>query len=223
VSYWSDRGIPQSRIRVIPWGIEPDCVEARDGAATRRRLSLSQPVILSVGSLIDAKGPQHLIQALPSVVSIYPSATLVFCGPTTRYIEELKKLASSLNISDRVRFLGFVERAELLNLYAACDVFALPSAFEGFGIATAEALASGKPVIAGDAGATYDLLGGGSAGIIVSFGDVPAIANGVLRLLAEPQLATTLGTRGRQLAAGYRWEEVGRQYETLYGEVLAGT
>src|SRR5205807_7400354 len=113
----------------------------------------------------------------------------------------LRRLVDGLGLSHIVDFLGFVPDEDLPDLYRAADLIVMPSAFlpgrwdliEGFGIAFAEASASGKPVIAGRSGGTEDAVQDGVTGRLVDPGDAAGVAQAIRTLLFDRRLAEQMG------------------------------
>ena len=214
--YWRKWGVPDNRTSVIPWGIPEDCFRPRDGEQFKRQHGLQGPMILFVGSFHPSKGPQWLISAFPKVLEEFPSVTALLCGPELGYGSHLRSLAQSMGVDERVLLLGYVSREELLNAYAACDIFVLPSDYEAFGLAIAEAMAFGKPVVASRVGAVPFLVEDGRSGFLVRPQHPPDLADRVVRLLQDDDLRRGLGERGQVLAQQYRWTRIARQYEHVY-------
>ena len=111
--------------------------------------------ILAVGTVELRKNLELLIRALPDL----PGARLVSIGPPTPYQEYCARLAEAQGVADRVEFRGYVERGELLELYATAAVVAVPSTYEGFGYAAAQALCAGMPLVAADRSALPEVAG----------------------------------------------------------------
>jgi len=102
--------------------------------------------ILAIGTIERRKNLEMLARALVHL----PDARVVAVGPPTEYADEVLALARELGVADRLELRGYVERAEVLELYASAAVVAVPSRYEGFGYAAAQALCSGTPVIVSD-------------------------------------------------------------------------
>jgi glycosyltransferase involved in cell wall biosynthesis/SAM-dependent methyltransferase len=131
-----------------------------DRAAVRRSLGLPLgiPLLLTVRNLERRMGLDSLIKAMALVRQHHPEAVLLIggAGPLRA---ELEALVSSLGVRDQVRFLGYIPESDLPRFYQAADLFILPTReLEGFGLITAEALASGTPVLGTPVGATPELL-----------------------------------------------------------------
>lgn len=188
-------GLDGDRIRVHYTGVDLDRFVLSDRDAAKADRGLAGPVILSVGALIDRKGQDMLIRALPRL----PDATLLLAG-SGPMASNLARLANECGVADRVGMLGAVPHAQLPALYAAADVMALPSASEGLANAWVEALACGTPVLTCDVGGARELIDRPEAGLIVER-NVDAIADGLAQMLrASPDRE-----RVREAAARFTW------------------
>ncbi|MCY4599647.1 MAG: glycosyltransferase [Acidobacteria bacterium] len=166
-------GLPE-RITIIPNAVR-DRFRPGNGGAVRRRLGLDDGarVLLTVARLRDTeryKGCDTVIRALPRVLRRAPDTRYVIVGEGDG-LPRLRALAERLGVRDAVVFAGAAPDAELPAYYNACDLFVMPSAGEGFGIVFIEALACGKPVIAGDAGGSRDAVLDGGLGRLAEPGD----------------------------------------------------
>jgi glycosyltransferase involved in cell wall biosynthesis len=137
----------------------------------------------------------------------------------TSFTAELKVLAHDLGVLDDVIFTGY--RADVPALLAACDVFALPSFEEPFGLVFLEAMAMKKPVVALDTGGTPEVVEHGKSGLLSPARDVPALAANLLRLIRDQALRERMGEYGRrQVETRFTPERMARDIEKVY-EVLA--
>jgi glycosyltransferase involved in cell wall biosynthesis len=131
-------------------------------------------------------------------------------------------MAQSLGIADAVDFLGYVDDpadVELPRLYAAADVFVLPSLREGFGFVLLEAMASGLPIVASNASAIPEVVG--DAGILVPAQDAGALAKALARLIADPEGREEIGRRGRQrVEERYTWDKTVDRVLSVYEEAI---
>jgi len=207
-------GVPRERIRVVLPGTDP--TPGADGPRGGM-----PPALLSVGSVVPRKGHDLLVEALARIRHLPWSC--VCAGSLTRDPEHaakvLERLAST-GLEERVRFPGEVEASELEGLYRGSSLFVLPSHYEGYGMALAEALAWGIPVVSTRAGAISGTVPR-EAGVLVPPGDPGALAAVLEELLSEaggkPDGSGRLEglRRGAQLHARTlpRWE--------LQGEAMA--
>lgn len=151
----------------------------------RYQLTPDQPVILTVsrlGKTASYKGYDRILQALVAIRQSVPNVRYILVGKGDD-TPRIQKLIRELNLEDCVTLAGFVEDGELAHHYHLCDVFALPSVVEGFGIVYLEALASGKPVLAGNRDGAVDPLCNGELGCLVDPEDTQAIATNLIQIL----------------------------------------
>lgn len=187
------------KVSVFPVAVDPR-FENLQSIAAPARLASDGPVILSVARLISSepgKGIDQVIEAMPAVLRVVPDAMYVVVGDGDDR-PRLEQLARDRNVSARVLFLGEVSPQDLQKYYAAAHVFALPSRQEGLGIVFLEAMAFAKPVITGNHGGTAELVREGVNGFLVEHGDVALLAEHLVRLLRDPQLARKMGEEGRR-------------------------
>jgi len=151
----------------------------------RYGLKPDQRVILTVSRLdqnTGYKGYNQIIQALQQIRQQIPNVHYILAGKGNN-IPHIEALVHQLNLQDCVTLTGFVPESELGDHYNLCDVFALPSRGEGFGIVYLEALACGKPVLAGNQDGAVDPLLNGEIGCLVDPNDVQAIAQNLTQIL----------------------------------------
>ncbi len=216
VRYWRQWGVPPDRIEVIPWGIPADCFSSHGGTTFRERTGLRGPILLYVGALHPTKGPQWLIRALPGILDKFPTVAVVLCGQDAGYRAHLESLSRQLGVEDRVRVLGYVSRADLLEAYDAADIFVLPSDYEAFGLVLGEAMAFGKPIVATRAGAIPFVVEDGGNALLVNPRDPADLTAKVDRLLADAEMRKAYASRSRAMSARYSWATVAHEYERVY-------
>ena len=196
------QGVREERVHVLPWALDPD-FEAISADSAKRDLPTGFPagrVILTVGRWLANeryKGMDTLITALPRLMARWPEVQLLAVGSGDDRVW-LEELAEKYGVSMHVHFLNNLSYEQLAACYAACEIFALPSAGEGFGLVYLEAMARGKPVIGGAHGGAPEVIEDGVTGYLVAHGDAPQLATSIETLLADPALAQRMGTRGRQ-------------------------
>ena len=184
----AEQQLDASKVVVLPNTFDEDrfgIASKPDYLLAKYSLDPEQPVILSVtrlGRSARYKGYGIMLEALLSIRQQIPNVhyLIVGKGDDRAWIEERVHL---LNLSDCVTLAGLVPDGELADYYNLCDVFALPSQGEGFGIVYLEALACGKPVLAGNRDGAVDPLAGGELGCLVDPEDVEAIAFNLIQIL----------------------------------------
>jgi glycosyltransferase involved in cell wall biosynthesis len=183
---------PRRKMDVVHNAIDPGPFGARPDPDLRRELADDRPLVLTVARLDPQKGHRHLLVAATEV----PDAMFVLAGdgPERQALEEL---AERLDVADRVRFLG--ERSDVADLLAACDVFVLPSLYEGLPISLLEAMAAERPTIATAIGGVDEVVRDGESGLLVPPAQPGAMASALRRLLADAELRARLAAAGHSL------------------------
>jgi glycosyltransferase involved in cell wall biosynthesis len=185
-----------------------------DGAADRKGDRL-----LYVGRLIALKGLDDLLGSL-SLLPRHFVLDLVGGGAEEN---ALRRRCETLGLSDRVRFLGPRPHESLPAIYRSADIFVIPSVAESFSQVTAEALASGLPVVAANAGALPDLVCHGENGLLVELRSPRAIADAVQAIAGDADRRRRMGEAARRGAVGkLSWAVVARAYAEVYARCLAG-
>jgi len=149
------------------------------------KLQPDQPIILTVARLAEAeryKGYDQILQALPAIRQSIPNIHYVLVGKGSDRTR-IENLITQLQLQDCVTLAGFVPDNELCDYYNLCDVFAMPSKGEGFGIVYLEALACGKPTLGGNQDGAIDALCHGTLGALVEPDNVNAIAQTLIQIL----------------------------------------
>ena len=194
--------VPRDRIRVLPWALDPD-FDALTAASSQSALPANFPegrVILTVGrwqANERYKGMDTLISALPRLLHEWTDLQLVAVGEGDDRAW-LEQLAEGCGVRRHVHFFSGLSYSELAACYSACEIFALPSRGEGFGLVYLEAMARGKPVIGGAHGGAPEVIDDERTGYLVHHGDAPQLATSIETLLANPELAREMGARGRE-------------------------
>jgi glycogen(starch) synthase len=185
---------------VVPLWIDAAAVEAE--AQVAPVVDAPRPWILFVGQLTPRKGYDVALQAMPTIVARFPSATLLMVsGINTADQDRVDTMSRALGIQERVRFLGRLEDNALVNLFRSSDVYVTPTRYEGFGLTLLEAMACGAPVVCADAPAANEIVRDGENGLLSAPEDAASLAAGVVRVLADSSLRERLRQGGRRTAA----------------------
>jgi glycosyltransferase involved in cell wall biosynthesis len=199
-----DFSVPANRITIAEPGTEP---------AERARPSDGPPRLLSVGSVTEHKGFGVLVRALVEIQDIAWDSVIV--GNLDRdpaMVRFVRETAAEAGLEKRILLRGALEQSELDNEYHAATLFVLPSYFEGYGMAFAEAMAHGLPVVACAAGAVPKTVPA-DCGILVPPGDVAALAAALRKLLSDPRelqiRADAAWAHGRKLPS---WQDTARRF-----------
>ncbi len=156
-----------------------------------------ESVVLCVGRLAPQKGYPYLLEALRLLVQRVPNVKLLVAGDGG-LDEELRQMALTLGLADRVQFLGF--RTDIHSLLAMSDVYVCASIFEGTSLAMMEAMAAGKTIVATDIPGNTELLVQGVNALLVPAADASGLAKGLERVLKDAGLAKELGRKAREMA-----------------------
>jgi glycosyltransferase involved in cell wall biosynthesis len=182
-------GIPEERISLIPYVVDNDWWQAQSAKIDRNTVRASwgagpdTAVVLFCAKLQPWKRPLDLVQAFAQANVANSLLLLAGDGPLK---EELQAETARLGISDRVRFLGFVNQTQLPALYTAADVMVLPSEYDAFGVVVNEAILCGCPVIASSSvGAGRDLIAPVDPSFIYPCGDIDTLSALLRRILSD--------------------------------------
>ncbi len=219
-AFLAARGISPERLHQIGVGVHLRDVTGGDAERARRVFDLRGGVIYFSGTAAADKGTYDLVAALRLLWEEGREATLVLTGPM---LSQARAYFDTLppDVSSRIRLLGFVEKRIQADILAAADMLVLPSRTDSFGIVFLDAWANGKPVIGANAGGIPGVVTDGVDGLVVPFGDVPALASAIRRVLDTLDLADRLGAAGRQnVLTRYTWDRIVARVGDLYGELL---
>lgn len=215
-------GVKPGRMLAIHNGIDTDSFvfdpAARAHVRSELGLEESTPLLLAVGRLWAQKDYPNLLRAFAGLrAGAAPQLAIVGDGPLRK---ELDALAESLGVRERVRFLGV--RHDVPALMSACDLFVLSSAWEGFGLVVAEAMACGRMVVATDCGGVREVVG--DAGFLVPPRDAQAVTEAMGRALRLPdEQRKRLGIAARKrVVARYSLEAMAQKYLAVYRGVKRG-
>ena len=176
----------------------------------------SDPVMVIVARLEPQKGHRILLEALSAVLKDFPNVRLVVVGEGSQR-SDLESLARAMDLTRAIRFIGY--SPDVREWLALATLTVLPSFHEGLPVTPIEALASGKPVVATAVDGTTDVVIDGKTGLTVPPGDPRALADGICRLLQNPDLARCLADEGRRwVLKNFSVEHMIQQTEEFYLE-----
>ncbi|KQT19804.1 glycosyl transferase family 1 [Methylobacterium sp. Leaf399] len=174
----SDFGVPAARIAVAEPGTDP--APRAPGGGTRT------VQLLAIGAVTPRKGFEHLVAALAGLAGLDWHLTIAgACDRAPGHVADVRRAIAAAGLEARITLAGTVSAARLDALYAQADLVVSPSLFEGFGMALAEALARGLPVVASTGGAAAETVPD-AAGLKVAPGDVAALADALRAMIADP-------------------------------------
>lgn len=216
------RVAPASRIALVPLGLDLDpFAEPRDQLAARKALGVPTgvPVVGIVARLVPIKDIGTFLRSIVLLRDRVPAIRALIVGDGEERFA-LEALARELGLGDAVHFAGF--RADMPEVFAACDAVALSSLNEGSPVVLIEALAAAKGVAATAVGGVPDVVRDGVTGLLVPPRDPPALACALARLLAGDGLAARLGSAGAlEVRARFHAARLVGDIERLYLELLS--
>ncbi len=208
--------IPREKIRMIYNGIDTDAFHpSSDGRAEQEKR------LLFVGGSNPRKGIDLVIEAFAHVHRRHPQVSLDLLGGWDWRAQ--KGEAVRLGISTRIHFHPYVPHEDMPAYYRRAYAFLAPTRAESFGIASAEAMACGIPIVSTRTGAVPELIDDGVHGILVPANDTRALAEAILELLNDPRRADEMGQAGRRRAQrNFSWDVIMPSWEALFEQLSAG-
>ncbi len=208
-------GVEQQKIRYIPSGIETSRFEVEHARGERGD---GATVVGCLGGLDERKGHRYLIEAAARLKAqgLKIHYKIAGDGPLRARLESDVARAG---LRDEVRFMGFVDDAA--EFLAGIDLVAMPSLFEGLGVAALEAMAAAKPVVAFRVGGLAESVVDGVTGLLVPPREAVSLASAIAKLVSSPALAKTMGRQGRErVRQHFSLENMARQNESYYFDLL---
>jgi glycosyltransferase involved in cell wall biosynthesis len=216
-------GFPSERVIRIHNGIDAPPVPNETRANIREALGCvnGSPLVGTVANIRESKGYDYFLRAARLVADSMPEVRFAAAGEADPELSrKLIRLRQELNLEEQVLFLGF--RRDVDQLLTAFDLFVLPSVSEGFSLATVEAMAAGRPVIATRSGGPEELIEDGLTGILVPRKDPQSLAAKICELLRNPPLASSLGHNAKTaVQSRFSLARMVAEYGALYETVLS--
>ncbi|HET9959356.1 MAG TPA: glycosyltransferase family 4 protein [Polyangiaceae bacterium] len=195
----------QSSSQIRPGTCPEDLIEGADAQRARRRwgIPVDAPIAAMFARMQESKGHLDLVHAAATVLKEYPETRFLLCGGTLPNMDpshetNVKRAIAELGVSDRVLTLGIISEEEKKDILAASTLLVHPAVWEPFGIAVIEGMAVGKPVVVADARGPGLIVEHGQTGLVVPRSQPAALAEGISRLLRDPELAREMGERGAE-------------------------
>lgn len=208
--------LPAEMVALVPNGINPDAWNIPGEEIVER-----EPLVLSWGRVQFEKGFQVLARAMTTVRSRVPDVHCTIAGRGS-YLPELQAQLDVEGVSEIVDIPGFVGDLELRRLAHRAGCVVIPSLYEPFGLVALEALAAGAPLIVARTGGLAELIEGTNAGLTFEPGRPNDLADCIVRVLGDPQLAADLARNARELIdRKYAWEAIAAATADVYESARA--
>ncbi len=209
-----ERRISSEQIKVIPNGISESYY-----IPPKNKQKATVPTVLYVGRIKKYKGIQFLISAMAKVREKLAQAELKIVG-SGDYLNDLKDMVNRLNLTDCVRFTGFISEEEKIRVMREAWVSVYPSLKEGWGLTNIEANACGTPVVASNAPGLRDSVIDGRTGLLCRYGDVDDLADKLIRILTDQRFAQQLAQGGLEWSKNFSWDKTTEKVEGLMEQVI---
>jgi glycogen(starch) synthase len=214
--------VPDTRVDVVPNGIDPDIWTASPRAVLSARLRFAGegPLLVYAGRLIAEKGVQDLLAAMPAIRERHPGTRAVVAGDGD-YRGPLIEEARRLKLHRAVSFPGTLDQPTLAAVLAAADAFVMPSRYEPTGTVALEAAASGAALVVASTGGLASIVEHGVTGIRFPAGDPEGLSDAVGALLQDPLFAQTLASRARRMARErHSWHAISARTAAVYATAV---
>ena len=217
--------LDEEKVSVVPNAVSSDFrPRPREQAAPaiESRFSVPSPFVLTVGDLQPRKNQIGLIHAFEELLRYYPELPhhLVLVGKDGWYGSRVRRAAERSAVASRIHFPGFISDDDLLEFYAACEIFVFPSLYEGFGLPILEAMASGRAVACSNTSAMPEVA---DACALLFRPDSPQEMTLAMRdLLLDPELRTRVERMGTTRAAAFSWRNTAQRTLDAYYAVAGG-
>lgn len=218
-------GLPFEKINVVANGVNLNKFTGIDRDYTfRRRFAMdNEKIILFMGRLVNEKGVQHLIAAMPKILAGYHDAKLVIAGKGGM-LDELRAEADALGLGDKVYFAGYLGGKDVERMYKAADISVFPSTYEPFGIVALEGMLAERPIVVSDAGGLGEIVEHRETGMKSYCGNANSIADSILELLYNPELYENIVRKAKaKVKNNYNWAKIAQDTHFTYQKAICET
>ena len=218
-------GLPFDKINVVSNGINLTNFNGieRDYDFRRQYAMDNEKIILYMGRLVYEKGVQYLISAMPKILDNYHDAKLVIAGKGGM-LDELKQQVDSMGLSNKVYFTGYLNSKQVQKMYKCADIAVFPSTYEPFGIVALEAMLAGVPAVVSDVGGLNEIVDHRENGMKSYAGNSNSIADSVLSLLYDKQLAANIAKKAKlKVKEEFNWNKIAQDTHYVYEKAICKT
>jgi len=210
-----------NQITVIPNPIHPQFISADTTDYSCH--NENRQMVLYTGRIERSKGALTLLRSIPFVTRYFPDIEFILAGARHNSIndQQLSEVVNQDDIREHARLLGHISWSELIEWYRKASIFVMPSFYETFCISVIEAMVMGLPVVASNAGALPEIVEDNVTGLLFEPGDSLALADAIIRLLKDPELAKRMGAEGKKRVLRlYTPSQVAAQTLSFYTKIL---
>ena len=218
-------GLPYEKINVVPNGINTTVYNGleRDYDFRRKYAMDNEKIILFMGRLVYEKGVQHLISAMPKILSGYHDAKLIVAGKGGM-LDQLKEQVDAMGLGNKVYFTGYLNAKQVSKMYKCADVSVFPSTYEPFGIVALEAMLAGVPTVVSDVGGLNEIIEHRVDGMKSYAGNSNSLADSILELLLNPELCDKITKKAKQKVKNeYNWAKIAQDTYFTYEKAICKT
>jgi len=215
--------VQESKISVVSNGVDLNKFDNVfvDTDFRKNYASNNEKIVFYVGRLVNEKGVQILLQAIPKILSNYNDVKFVIAGKGP-CLNNLIELSQKLNIKDRVYFTGFVSEGVLLKLYKCSEIVVFPSIYEPFGLVALEGMVAGIPVVVSDTGGLREIVNHKEDGMKFYSGNSNSLADCILELLKDENLSDKISNCALQKVHKlYNWNNISEIILNEYKYVIS--
>ena len=206
------------KVKVIPNGIDLDKFDGydRDYEFRRNYAADNEKIIITMGRIVNEKGIQHLISALPKIIEHYNDVKLVIGGKGPM-MDELQDIAYRIGVAHRVYFVGFLAGDQVQRMYKSADIAVFPSTYEPFGIVALESMLAGLPTVVSDVGGLDEIVSHKVDGMKSYAGNANSIADSILEILYNQDLTEKMvSNAGRKVKELFNWTRIAEMTADVY-------
>lgn len=206
--------IPEEKIRVVHWGIEPD--NPHYLLKYRSTLNTGRKIVLFLGRVTIQKGPDYFVEVARKVLDFQPNTLFVIAGDGDM-LPRIIHRSHELGISDQVIFTGFLQGADVHKAFQMADLYVMPSVSEPFGLVALESLKNNTPTIISKQSGVSEVL---HHCLKTDFWDIDRMTDLIVNVLQHPELHEELRENGHAEAQKFNLDEPARKVHDVYKEVM---
>ncbi|MGE5329566.1 MAG: glycosyltransferase [Deltaproteobacteria bacterium] len=217
--------LPEDKLAVINNGVEINKFDGieKDYNFRRNYAYDNEKILLFVGRLVQEKGVQILIDAMPKILQNYNDTKFVIAGKGPQ-LDYLKHKAYEMGVAHKVFFTGYVSDEDLKKLYKCADVAVFPSLYEPFGIVALEGMVANVPVVVTDTCGLGEIVEHGIDGMKAYTGNSNSLADCIIEILYNSDLAEKIKSNAlKKVQSLYNWDKISKEILGIYQEVLNQT